>query len=128
MGNFLETEETLKKTVEFSKRLKLNDFHVTFLTPLPGSEIYSIAEQYGAFDNNWKKMSMWYPVFVPKGLTVNILEKYRKKALMGFYFRPSVMFSYLLSLRRLSDFTKILKGLRALIESLISKINYKTGG
>ena len=54
-GNFLETEDTLRKTIAFAKRIKLDDFHYTFLTPLPGSEIYKIADKFGSFNNDYKK-------------------------------------------------------------------------
>jgi radical SAM superfamily enzyme YgiQ (UPF0313 family) len=122
MGNFLETEETLRKTINFAKKIKLDDFHATFLTPLPGSEIYRIADEYGTFDRDWRKMSMWYPVFIPKGLTREILEKFRKKAFLEFYLRPSIIISYLKNIRSLADITKIFKGVWALIKSSVSKI------
>ena len=95
MGNFLETKQTLQKTIDFAKKIKLDDFHVTFLTPLPGSEIYSIADKYGTFNNDWRKMSMWYPVFIPKGLSRDILERYKKKAILRFYLRPRIILAYL---------------------------------
>jgi radical SAM superfamily enzyme YgiQ (UPF0313 family) len=122
MGNFLETEETLQKTINFAKRIKLDDFHATFLTPLPGSEIYELADQYGRFDKNWDRMSMWYPVFVPNGLERKTLEKYRRKAFLEFYVRPSVIFSYLTNIRTIADIRKICKGVLALIKSSIVKI------
>jgi len=95
MGNFLETKETLQKTIDFAKRIKIDDFHVTFLTPFPGSEIYDLADDYGTFDKDWTKMNMWSPVFIPKGLNQEMLEKYKKKAILGFYLRPRMIWSYL---------------------------------
>lgn len=127
MGNFLETEKTLQETIDFAKKLKLDDFHATFLTPLPGSEIYNIVDEYGTFNKDWKKMSMWFPVFVPKNLTQEILIRYRKKALMQFYFRPRIIISYLLSFRHLSDFVKVFKGLKAILNTIFSKSD-QTGG
>jgi anaerobic magnesium-protoporphyrin IX monomethyl ester cyclase len=125
MGNFLETEETLRATIDFAKQTKLDDFHATFLTPLPGSEIYDLASQYGEFDNNWEKMSMWFPVFVPNGLSRDTLEKYRKKAFLEFYLRPSIVLGYLRNIRSTADLIKIFKGLGALVESSFAKIGGK---
>lgn len=122
LGNFLETEETMRKTIDFAKRIKIDDFHITFLTPLPGSEIYEIADKYGKFENDWRKMSMWYPVFIPNGLTREVLEKYYKKALFEFYCRPSVIFSYLKSIRGISDLRKIFIGIYMLIATVIAKV------
>ncbi|MDD2653612.1 MAG: radical SAM protein [Candidatus Omnitrophica bacterium] len=121
MGNFMETEETLQQTIDFAKRIKLDDFHATFLTPLPGSEIYDMADQYGEFDRNWDKMSMWFPVFVPKGLKKETLESYRKKAFLEFYVRPSIILSYLTNIRTVSDIRKISNGISALIRSSVAK-------
>ncbi len=125
MGNFLETEQTLRKTIDFAKKLSLDDFHATFLTPLPGSDIYSIADNYGTFDRDWKKMSMWFPVFVPHGLSQKILEKYRKKAFLEFYLRPSIIISYLKNIGSLTDVKKLLLGVYTLIDSVFSKIKLK---
>lgn len=122
LGNFLETEETLRKTIDFAKRIKLDDFHATFLTPLPGSEIYNIVDKYGTFERDWNKMSMWYPVFIPKGLTRDILERYRKKAFLGFYLRPCIIAGYIKSIKSIADIKKILKGGYALLKSSILKI------
>ena len=125
MGNLLETEQTLRKTIDFAKRLPLDDFHATFLTPLPGSEIHSIADSYGTFDRDWKKMSMWFPVFVPHDLSQKILEKYRKKAFLEFYLRPRIIISYLKSIESLTDVKKLLLGVYTLIDSVFSKIKLK---
>ncbi len=122
MGKFLETEQTLRKTIDFAKRLPLDDFHATFLTPLPGSDIYSIADNYGTFDRDWKKMSMWFPVFVPHDLSQQILEKYRKKAFLEFYLRPRIIISYLKNIASLTDVRKLLLGVHTLINSVFSKI------
>ncbi|MFH1968568.1 MAG: radical SAM protein [bacterium] len=123
MGNFLETEESLKKTVEFAKNLALDDFHATFLTPLPGSDIYDIADQYGSFDRDWDKMSMWFPVFIPNGLNRETLEKYRRKAFLEFYLRPGIVVSYFKNIKSFSDVTKISKGVWALVKSSVAKIS-----
>ena len=122
MGNPLETKETLQKTIDFSRRLDLADFHVTFLSPMPGSEIYANAEKYGVFENDWKRLTGWHLVFIPYGLSKGILEKYRKKAFLKFYLRPKVIFSYLKNIRYFSDIRKMIIGGYTLITSSISKI------
>lgn len=121
-GNFLETKESLRKTIAFAKRIKLDDFHATFLTPLPGTEIYDLAEKFGRFDKDWKKMNMWYPVFIPHGLSRDILEKYRKKAFLEFYLRPSIIIGYIKSIRSLMDLKKAVKGFYTLIKSSLLRI------
>jgi len=95
IGHPKETEQTLQQTIDFAKRLHLSDVTVTALTPLPGSQIYSVADRYGDFDNDWRKMNLLNRVFVPFGLTENILAKYHKSMLRAFYLRPRIIGSYL---------------------------------
>lgn len=124
MANFLETEETLEKTMTFAKSLPLDAFHVTFLTPLPGSEIYNIAGDYGDFENDWEKMSMWYPVFIPRGLNRKILERYMKKAILDFYLRPRIIFSYLSNINKYSGLRTIRRLFLTFWEFVFSKPKY----
>jgi radical SAM superfamily enzyme YgiQ (UPF0313 family) len=94
-GHPQETEQTLRQTIDFAQRLKLSDVTVTALTPLPGSQLYAVADRYGAFDNDWRKMNLLNRVFVPFGLTEKTLEKYHKGMLRAFYLRPGIIGSYL---------------------------------
>ena len=94
IGHPGETEEDIKNTLRFVLKLKLDDFHMTHMTPFPGSELYYRAAEFGTFENNWKLLSAWRPIFVPYGLTSDILEKYSKKAFFKFYFRTKIIFQY----------------------------------
>lgn len=71
-----ETEETLKETEDFIKRMEITRLSVGPFTPLPGSEIYKTAHQYGRFDNDWHKINMRTPIFIPRGLSPEILNKF----------------------------------------------------
>lgn len=90
-----ETEESIKKTIDFAKRSKLNDFQATFFTPFPGTHFYRNIDQYGKYIKNWASMSTWTPVFIPHGLTLDKLVMYHKKMHRDFYFRPKIIFQYL---------------------------------
>ena len=124
IGNPLETEKTLERSVQFMKKLDLDDFHATYLSPMPGSEIYQRAQEYGEFDNDWKKLSGWYPVFVPYGVTKEVMEEYRTRMLWGFYLRPRTIFSYMRNIRHWSDLRKIIIGGYTLITSSLTKNVY----
>ena len=56
---------------------------------MPGSEIYKNWQKYGTFDNDWKKLSNWKPVFVPFGLTKEELEKYNQMFFRKFLFQAA---------------------------------------
>jgi radical SAM superfamily enzyme YgiQ (UPF0313 family) len=86
-----ETPESLRRTQEFALSLPLDDITVTQMTPFPGSELYAIADRYGAFERDWRKMNALETVFVPRGLTRADLEQARVRMLRAFYLRPSVI-------------------------------------
>ncbi len=103
-GNINETEDTLKMSINFAKKLDLFLFQQTFLTPFPGSGIYEIAREYGKFDSDWGKMNNFYINFVPNGLTKNRLLAYSKKAYTSFYLRPGIIFRHI---QDISSFARI---------------------
>lgn len=114
-----ETKEDIDKTMKLLLELPLDEFHISHLTPFPGSEIYATACQYGYFENDWKKMSGWKTVFVPKGLTKKDLVEYSNKAMKRFYYRPRIIFQYL---KRIRSF----RHLRVYINAFIGFVIYST--
>jgi hypothetical protein len=69
------------------------------MTPFPGSEFYNTAASYGYFDNDWRKMSAWEIIFIPKGLTKHDIVKYSNIMYKRFYLRPRIVFNYLKRIR-----------------------------
>lgn len=116
VGNPLESSSTIKETIAFAKKLPLDDFQMSIFTPLPGSEIYSTARKYGTFDNDWRKMNLWYPVFVPSGFKKEDLWQYQKIAFRAFYFRPKIVLSYLMRIKSREHLSALWGGLAALIK------------
>ncbi|OGS55076.1 MAG: hypothetical protein A3J79_01170 [Elusimicrobia bacterium RIFOXYB2_FULL_62_6] len=129
IGSPGETKETLEQTVQLAVDLPLDEAHFSFMTPFPGSELYTTAREYGEFDNDWDKLHGWLPVFVPRGLTVRDLEHYSKKAFRSFYFRPRIIFSYLKKIRSVRHAKVYLNGFIALLEWLLrsksDKVDFK---
>jgi radical SAM superfamily enzyme YgiQ (UPF0313 family) len=95
IGNPTETEDEIRMTLDLLLKLPFSEFHMCHFTPLPGSEIYSIASQYGKFDNDWKRLTCWTTAFVPSTITEEKLVYYSNLALRKFYFRPRTILSYL---------------------------------
>ena len=88
--------DTIKSTINFAKKSSLSDISVSFMTPLPGTELYEKASEFGEFDNDWKKMNLLEIVFLPKGLHKEDLKKYSRILIRKFYLRPQIIFSYFL--------------------------------
>lgn len=99
IGHPTETEETIFETIDFAKSIPLDNFQATYFTPFPGSPAYDIADKYGEFEKDWKKMNMWDIVFVPYGFSRNDLRRYLKMVHRKFYLRPRIIWSYIKLMR-----------------------------
>lgn len=109
IGHLIETEDTIRKTIDFAKEVALDDFQMSFLVPFPGTEIYKVAHKYGSFDNDWSKMNIWTPIFIPHGLTRQDLETWSKRAFREFYFRPRQISNFVRRAFRPAYFRKYFK-------------------
>ena len=90
--------ETIEQTIQFGLDLPLDDVVVTINTPIPGSQQHAEAEQYGSLDEtDWSKFNYWCPVFVPFGLTQELLLEKHKEFYRRFYLRPRILWRYGLS-------------------------------
>ena len=124
IGHPLETPRTIRETVNFVKRLRVDDFKMMFLVPFPGTELYANAEKYGTLERDWNKMNAYTgPCFIPNGITKDELIEYRDKAFIEFYLQPRIVFSYIGSIKTMKQFVTIIKGGFALLKLLIKKKN-----
>ncbi|MEW6063422.1 MAG: radical SAM protein [Nanoarchaeota archaeon] len=119
IGHPTETKETIMETINFARRIDIDDFQMTAFTPLPGAEVYKIADEYGTFNKDFDKMNMWTPTFIPKGLTKKDIEHYQKLAFRKFYLRPKIIYSYLKMLKNWNDVKKLLQGAEVLIKTFV---------
>jgi len=123
----LETVESMKKTIDFNKRIGVDDFKAEFLIPFPGTEIYHTADKYGTLDRDWRKMGVYKgPVFVPNGLTEDLLVEWSLRGMWQFYLQPRVILSYLSQVRGPNDLKTLFMGgsvvFSILLDSMRSKV------
>jgi len=98
VGHPGDTLRSIEKTIKFATMLKIDDIVTTINTPIPGSPQYGFIRQYGTFDEtDWSQFNYWRPVFIPKGLTKEILLKKQREMYRRFYLRPRVLWRYLKS-------------------------------
>lgn len=122
LGTPFETKETIRKTIDFIKRIKLDDFHMTYFTPFPGTAIYdNQIENKKFYKKRWSKMNEWTPIFVPKEFSYNDLVAYSKKAFREFYFRPRIVVSYLKTAVSTKNFSPLFYGFVALLRYFFSE-------
>jgi radical SAM superfamily enzyme YgiQ (UPF0313 family) len=111
-----ETEETMRQTIEFAKKLDLSAavFHIT--TPFPGTELYKIALESGELDvkAGWDDYSIFSSEaspYVPRGLTHEAIDRYQTRAYRAFYMQLSFILRQVLGIRSLSDIRRYMTGL-----------------
>jgi len=110
LGHPGETEDTLRRTVEFACELPLSSMHFTHFTPLPGSPIYPEARKYGSFDEDWRKLTYWHPVFVPHGLDRATIARWEKRAFRQFYLRPAILGYHVKRMTSWTYFSRLAQG------------------
>jgi anaerobic magnesium-protoporphyrin IX monomethyl ester cyclase len=91
MAHPTEGEDSLADTVRFLRTAPLDLAQVTKFTPFPGTPSYATIRRHGRFDEDWERMNAMNWVFVPEGLTPEILERWFRRAYRAFYTRPDVL-------------------------------------
>jgi radical SAM superfamily enzyme YgiQ (UPF0313 family) len=117
LGLPTEEIEDIKKTIDFSCKLKLDRAWYNIFTPYPGSKYYydwvnNYKINIGKID--WEKFNSSTPLGVSK-MPNRVLNKYKRIAFLRFYLRPKILLNYLKAyriagihtfIRRLSVFFK----------------------
>ena len=115
LGHPGETAASIEQTIRLALELPLDDVVVTLNTPLPGTEQYESAADYGTLGSlDWSTFNMWNPVFIPKGLSQDFLISRHKEFYRRFYLRPRIVMRYLLSFMSASGVRRFFALLRSL--------------
>jgi len=84
----------------------------------PGSEVREIAHEYGTV-NMGLDLGSGYPrgnlAFVPKGLTMEYVQRMQKKAISDFFFRPSQIWRLLKAIEGPEDFRRYARMAKAFL-------------
>jgi radical SAM superfamily enzyme YgiQ (UPF0313 family) len=91
LGHPTENLESLEETRAFLEEVDLDVAQVTKFTPYPGTPAYPTIQQYGAFTEDWDRMNAMNFIFIPHGLTEEVLEEYFHRCYRAFYTRPRVL-------------------------------------
>ena len=91
LGLPYETEETIKRTIEFAKKIKLDYAQFALLTPLPGTEVWDLAKEGKVLKfvtDNFSRFTRYGKAVIElPGLSTEQLNRYYQKAYFSFYFR-----------------------------------------
>ncbi len=115
VGHPLETVDSIETTIAFALKLPLDDAVVTINTPMPGTFQFEHAAEYGTLViADRAAFNYWNPVFVPHGLTREILLSKHKEFYRRFYLRPRIVWRYFKDLFGTNGPKKLLQLLKAL--------------
>jgi radical SAM superfamily enzyme YgiQ (UPF0313 family) len=104
-----ETEQTIKNSVDFAKKVPLDRAQFLILDLLPGSALWT--EHKDEFKYDYQKESYHEPTWVPATITAEKLKEWQPKAFREFFFRPGPIFS-LVRFLRLSQLKFIINRLK----------------
>jgi radical SAM superfamily enzyme YgiQ (UPF0313 family) len=95
LGHPDETEATIQETLRFSQSIGLDYAKFTFNTPLPGTPLFEEWDRAGLVKTkDWSKYNFHTPpmeLYEHPNLSWKTLDKYYRRAMRSFYFRPSYM-------------------------------------
>ncbi len=104
IGHHIDTPETIEQTIDFALSIPLTDIITTINTPIPGTESYNLAKQYGDYyEDDWMSLNYWTPVFVPNGLSKELMLQKQAEMYSRFYRRPAVLLRQLGKIKSWQD-------------------------
>lgn len=112
-----DTWETMMDTINIAIEINADYAQFQLLTPYPATELWDTAKEYGDFlITDLSKYTIWFPVFVPRGLTKEKLEEAHKLAYRKFYFRLKYIWQRFSKIRHWTDIRRDLTGINALFK------------
>jgi len=128
IGSPGETPDTIRETIGFAKKLKVDFAQFSITTPFPGTRLYDLyLEGGGRPDIPWEdyvyaaSSEGSAPVFESNSLSREDIIRWESKAYREFYLRPSYVWQRLLSCTSPGDIKVNLNGLSMLLDSIKTK-------
>lgn len=91
IGGPQETPGTIRDTIRFAKKIKIDHFVPFFYTPIPATTDYEKIREYGTVDLNYQSATMTKPIFAPHGMTYFDLYYWYIRAMLSWYLRPHII-------------------------------------
>jgi anaerobic magnesium-protoporphyrin IX monomethyl ester cyclase len=87
-----ETQETIAETKDLIRSLPIDDLHISFFAPIPGSQAFKDIIGEGIVP--WKNMDLYRVGYTPPGISAEELQAAVKGIYRQFYLQPRVLFHY----------------------------------
>lgn len=116
LGEPSETQEDVKRTIEFSKLINPGTAQFTILTPYPGTDLWNQVK-HRLITRNWDLYDAMHSVFKTEHLDPKELEHLVLKAYMSFYTQPKRILRDIFKWNHqgrpsIGDVSKIMKGVK----------------
>ena len=98
-----ETEDSIKKTMNYVFSLPIDDINLAKFTPFPGAPVYENIHELGEFNEDWEKMDCMHFQFIPNGMTKERMEELFQIFYKTHFLRPKVIWNYTSMLWRSPD-------------------------
>jgi anaerobic magnesium-protoporphyrin IX monomethyl ester cyclase len=124
LGSPGETLETIRQTIDFAIKLKVNFAQFSLTTPFPGTELYDIYMKGRTGEIPWESFvyagtdNPATPVFEGGSLDRQALERWMRQAYRRFYLRPAYVWQRLRGIKSPTDLKMNVKGLGMLLRSV----------
>ncbi|MFC2034047.1 B12-binding domain-containing radical SAM protein [Chloroflexota bacterium] len=124
IGSPDETPETIRKTIQFAKKLKLDFAQFAITTPFPGTELYEMYSGSKKGNVSWdnffyeKAGNKVIPVFENDSLNQDDLQYWSRRAYREFYLRPYYLYNRIRQITSFGDLKVNFKGLAMLFEGI----------
>jgi len=116
IGNPGETEETIKKTVQFAIKLDPDEIQFNITTVYPGTEMFDWAEKNGyIITKDWSKYNMSDIVMKLPTVSPETIMYYYGLVHRKFYLRPRIILRRLLKIRSFTQLKQEIKGALAVL-------------
>ena len=129
-----ESPETIDKTIQFAKKLKLDFAQFSITTPFPGTRLYELYLDSKKGDSvAWESFiyaganGQATPVFENNRLSRSDLNHWVKRAHKQFYLRPSYLWQRIRQIKSIGDVRVDIQGLLMLLASMNSRERVKKG-
>ncbi len=115
LGSPQDTEDTVRETIRFARKLSPNYAQFSILTPYPGTPLYEEALAKGWLTSpDWSQFDILRPVMKTPGISAKKLKRHLDWAFISFYLRPRFLWQEVRR-RNLHFISRALKGLSAYI-------------
>lgn len=116
IGNPGETEESVKKTIDFAIKLDPDEVQFNITTVYPGTEMFNWADKKGyILTKDWGKYNMSEVVMELPTISPEKLKSYYSMAHRKFYLRPKIILRRLANIRTMTQIKQEIRGAMAVL-------------